>query len=528
MDRRTDADRRLETERRAAEINSTNTEKRDVSKAEQFRQKRRCKSISAPTVNEIAELEENLKKIDGIYSPSGLGKTTSIVFTLQNQVGCLIKALRIFQENHINVVHIESRKSKRSDSAFDIYVDLETDNIRLEELIKRLKKEVASISYNDLPVPPSPATSIRLPPSAEDLLLVAPWFPRKISDLDHSANRVLMYGIELDADHPGFKDKVYRQRRKYFADIAMAYKYGEPIPRVEYTQDEVRTWGTVFSELLKLYPTHACREFLRNLPLLIDHCGYRENNLPQLEDISEFLKERTGFQLRPVAGYLSSRDFLAGLAFRVFHCTQYIRHRSDPLYTPEPDCCHELLGHMPLLADPSFAQFSQELGLASLGVSDEEVQKLATCYFFTVEFGICKQDGNLRAYGAGLLSSIGELKHALTSKTEKIPFEPTRTCQQECLITTFQDVYFFTDSFEEAKDRMRQFACTIKRPFAVRYNPYTQTVDVLNNTRCIAYAVSELRGDLCIVSDALRRLQQLELAMDEQEEAERLEGETPR
>lgn len=171
----------------------------------------------------------------------------------------------------------------------------------------------------------------------------------------------------------GFKDPIYRERRKYFIDIANNYKQwvcvaefnasqtsylnfsGEPIPTAEYTADEIRTWSVIYKKLTKLYKAHACREFNDNFELLIKYCGYREDNIPQLEDISQFLKsmarlwynwkitqrfftDRTGFTLRPVAGYLSSRDFLAGLAFRVFHCTQYIRHSSDPFYTPGKTC----------------------------------------------------------------------------------------------------------------------------------------------------------------------------------------------
>ncbi|KAK5874572.1 hypothetical protein PBY51_019508 [Eleginops maclovinus] len=421
---------------------------------------------------------------------------STIIFSLKNEVGGLIKALRLFQEKHVNLVHIESRKSKRRNSDFEIFVDCDTDNEQLKELTQLLREHTDIVEI-------TPSENFTIP---EDDIAGVPWFPQKISELDLSANRVLMYGSELDADHPGFKDNMYRKRRQYFADLAMSYKLGDPILRVDFTSEEVRTWGVVYRELNKLYPSHACTEYLKNLPLLTKYCNYSEDNIPQLEDVSHFLKERSGFIIRPVAGYLSPRDFLAGLAFRVFHCTQYIRHSSDPLYTPEPDTCHELLGHVPLLAEPSFAQFSQEIGLASLGASDNAVQKLATCYFFTVEFGLCKQEGRLRAYGAGLLSSISELQHALSGKAHILEFDPVVTCNQECKITTFQDVYFVSESFEEAKNKMREFAKTIWRPFTVRYDPYTQSVDVLKDTNSINSMVKDIRHELDIVEDALNRL----------------------
>uniref|UniRef100_A0A493TAQ5 Biopterin-dependent aromatic amino acid hydroxylase family profile domain-containing protein n=1 Tax=Anas platyrhynchos platyrhynchos TaxID=8840 RepID=A0A493TAQ5_ANAPP len=285
---------------------------------------------------------------------------------------------------------------------------------------------------------------------------------------------------------------------------------GDPVPKIEFTEEEVKTWGTVYQELNKFYPAHACREYLKHLPLL-KYCGYRENNIPQLEDVSLFLKERAGFTIRLVVGYLSPRDFLVGLAFRVFHCTRYVRHGSDPLYTPEPDTCHELLGHISLLAEPSFAQF-WEIGLASLGASNEAVQKLATVSVSVPKFGLCKQEGQLRVYGASLLSSISGLKHLLSGSAKVKPLHPKVTCKQECLITTFQEVYFVSESFEEAKEKMREFAKTIKHPFGMQYNPYTQSVQILKDTKSIASMVNELRHELDVVIDALSKMgKQLEV-----------------
>ncbi|XP_075065635.1 tryptophan 5-hydroxylase 2 isoform X2 [Mixophyes fleayi] len=396
--------------------------------------------------------------------PAAEVERTAVVLTLKNEVGGLLQNLKFFKEKYVSIIHIESRKSKKGSSEAEIYIEFECTKKKYQELIHLLKLQPNIISLN-------PAE--RKWREDEELDGV-PWFPRKISELDKCSHRVLMYGSELDADHPGFKDNVYRQRRKYFVDVAMGYKYGQPIPRVEYTAEEIKTWGTVFRELTKLYPTHACKEYLKNLPLLTKYCGYREDNVPQLEDVAIFMKERSGFTVRPVAGYLSPRDFLAGLAYRVFHCTQYIRHGSDPLYTPEPDTCHELLGHVPLLADPKFSQFSQEIGLASLGASDEDVQKLAT--------------------------------HALSDKATVKTFDPNTTCMQECIITTFQDLYFVSESFDEAKEKMREFAKSINRPFSVYFNPYTQSVQILKDTRSIENVVQDLRSDLNTVCDALAKM----------------------
>jgi len=421
---------------------------------------------------------------------------TSLVFTMREGVGALSKALVVFEKNGVNLKHIESRPSKQSRGDYDFFVDCRSDNRQgLQNTIDELRmvsKGLAVLSRNV-------DNSI----GGEDTM---PWFPRNIADLDRFANQILSYGSELNADHPGFTDQVYRARRKEFADIAFNYRYGQPIPRVTYTPEEIATWGTVYRQLTGLYPTHACKEFNHVFPLLVDNCGFREDNIPQLQDVSDFLKDCTGFTLRPVAGLLSSRDFLAGLAFRVFHATQYIRHPSVPMYTPEPDTIHELMGHVPLFADPSFAQFSQEIGLASLGAPDDFILELATCYWFTIEFGLCRQEGKLKAYGAGLLSSFGELEYCLSDKPEVLNFDPPKTAARKYPITEYQPVYYVADSFEDAKEKMRSYAVTIPRKFGIRYNPYTLSVEVLDNTYQMAQMTADLKGEIARLEDALKKI----------------------
>jgi len=421
---------------------------------------------------------------------------TTIIFTLKETPGALAETLRIFKDRKINLTHIESRPSKSKNGCYEILVECaeDSDKNRVEDIINLFKAKAMTVHVQDF--------NSQVKQNDDSV----PWFPMKIKDIDQFANRVLSYGAELDADHPGFTDPVYRARRKEFADIAANFRYGELIPRVEYTETEITTWRTIYTELTKLYPTHACAEFNYIFPLLQQNCGYGPNNIPQLQDVSDFLKDCTGFTLRPVAGLLSSRDFLAGLAFRVFHSTQYIRHHSKPMYTPEPDICHELLGHAPLFADPEFAQFSQEIGLASLGASDEMIEKLATLYWFTVEYGICLERGNKKAFGAGLLSSFGELQYCLTDEPSHEPFDPNVTAVTKYPITSFQPKYFIAESFADAKSKLMTWTSTIKRPFQVRYNPYTQRVEILDNLPSVQSLVRDIKGQLFTLEDALNKL----------------------
>lgn len=389
--------------------------------------------------------------------------------------------LGIFEDRGVNLTYIESKPSKGTDPNFDFEVSFDGKSVQgLDDLIRELNAQALTVDSQ--------------PP------LEVPWFPTRIQDIDKFSTKTLDAGEDLEADHPGFSDAVYRERRKLIVHNALTYRHGTPIPRVEYTDEEVETWATVWNKLRAQTDKYAVKQYKEIMPLLERNCGYGERSIPQLEDISQFLQGCTGFSLRPVSGLLSARDFLNALAFRVFFSTQYIRHHTKPLYTPEPDICHELLGHVPLFADPDFAEFSQEIGLASLGASDDEIKKLATCYWFSVEFGLCNENGEKKAYGAGLLSSFGELEYACSPTRpaggtddvpEYRPWVPADVAGTDYPITTYQPVYFVAEDFDDVKVRMRRYCENLRKGFNAKYDPFTQSVKVDRPLKRVRTATDE-------------------------------------
>jgi phenylalanine-4-hydroxylase len=258
--------------------------------------------------------------------------------------------------------------------------------------------------------------------------------------------------VQLDPDHPGFRDQEYRARRNQIAQLAMNYRPGDPIPNAPYTRAEHRVWETIWEALRPAQQKHACAEYLDAIKRL----NFSEHQIPQLREVNERVQAISGFRLEPVAGLVQPRVFLENLADGIFLCTQYIRHHSTPLYTPEPDVVHEIVGHGVTLACPRLAELNRLFGQAVKRTdSSEALERLSRVYWFTIEFGVLRENGSVKAYGTGLLSSAGELEEM--GQAELQPFDLKAASSEEYDPTHFQPVLFCADSFDQMHQTLGDF-----------------------------------------------------------------------
>jgi phenylalanine-4-hydroxylase len=263
---------------------------------------------------------------------------------------------------------------------------------------------------------------------------------------------------ELNLDHPGSSDLEYRKRRDYIASLSKNFRETGVITDVEYTEEEQGIWRHVATRLEELHQKHASPFYLRAKRDL----GFSNDRIPQLTEMNRRLKELTNFRLAPVEGLVDTRAFLSWLSWRTMLSTQYIRHHSRPEYTPEPDIVHEAIGHIPMFTNSNFADYSQFIGHGARIATDQQIEELGRLYWFTVEFGLVEDEGDIKAYGAGLLSSFGELEHAFSDKVERRPFDLEQVINHDYTYSDMQPVLYVVPSYAELKEVTRQYISRFK------------------------------------------------------------------
>lgn len=225
------------------------------------------------------------------------------------------------------------------------------------------------------------------------------------------------------------------------------YSSKEPDARgfVHYSEEENRVWHELITRQLGHLPGRVCNEYIKALDLM----DFPHDRVPQLPEVSKVLRAHTGWEVAPVPALIDFTRFFEMLANRRFPAATFIRRREDLDYLPEPDIFHEIFGHTPLLTDYRFAAFAEAYGKAGLRADKRDHAMLARLFWFTVEFGLIDTADGLRSYGAGIVSSPGELDYALESPIpERKPFDPLEALRTPYRIDIYQTVYFVIEDYD--------------------------------------------------------------------------------
>jgi phenylalanine-4-hydroxylase len=252
--------------------------------------------------------------------------------------------------------------------------------------------------------------------------------------------------LELEANHPGEHDQDYIQRRHFLFNLCRRHRLqnlGPPL--IEYIPEETRIWREVSPKLDELHQKHACSIYLKAKKQL----GISEDEIPQLKLLSEQVKKVTNMHLVPAEGPIAYRTFYSYISDRGFPVTQFIRHGSHPEFTPEPDMIHDCLGHVPPLMNQDYAELLTLIGKAAHTTKNpHHILYLKRFSWFSIEFGLMEEQGETKVFGAGILSSTGEIPNSLFSKdVKREPFVTDTVIQTDYDPSRMQDHLFIAPSF---------------------------------------------------------------------------------
>ena len=270
--------------------------------------------------------------------------------------------------------------------------------------------------------------------------------------------------LELEPGHPGLGDDGYIQRRKALFALCRKHRLenlGPPL--IEYTAEETRIWREVSPKLDELHVQYACRIYLdakRELAITRDE-------IPQLRHLSDRVQRETNVHLVPAEGALPYRTFYEYIAQRGFPVTQFIRHGSHPEFTPEPDMIHDCLGHVPPLMNADYAELVALIGKAAATTgAGEQLLALKRFSWFSIEFGLIEEAGATKVFGAGILSSTGEIPYSINSPdVKREPFVTDVVINTDYDPSRMQDHLFIAPSFpflrHELETLVRRFGIPV-------------------------------------------------------------------
>jgi phenylalanine-4-hydroxylase len=216
----------------------------------------------------------------------------------------------------------------------------------------------------------------------------------------------------------------------------------------KYTAEDHQVWQILFERQIVNLPDAASEEFLEG----IKRINFTSDHIPDFTEVNKILRKYTGWQLHVVAGLLPNKEFFELMKNKRFCATTWLRKMSQLDYLEEPDMFHDVFGHVPLLTNPDLCHFLEGLSLIALKYIDNElaIELVSRLYWYTVEFGLIREHGKLRIYGAGILSSVGETKYSLESDIpQRVPYNVEEIIDTPYIKDKYQEKYFVIDSYEQ-------------------------------------------------------------------------------
>jgi phenylalanine-4-hydroxylase len=220
-----------------------------------------------------------------------------------------------------------------------------------------------------------------------------------------------------------------------------------------YTAEQHDIWSELVRRRRAQVAAHACQEYLEGYEII----GLRDDRLPNLASISERLHPRTGWNTTPVSGFLPADAFFEMLAARMFPTTTWIRGRDSLEYIPEPDIFHDVFGHVPMHAHKVFADFLQHYGAVCTQIQDGDVlERLGRLFWYTVEFGLIRQNGEIKVYGSGVISSHRECTNVIEGGCEIRDFSLEEVLETPVKVDALQKALFAITSFDQIYEAMHE------------------------------------------------------------------------